>query len=294
MSSATELETRQCPVDVTRSLFWDDVRTGLKVASVGIVVLLIGELVNQYVAHGFVGGIFLILGAALTVIGLGICTAIPKDTGTRPWAIATALLAAVGALALVIWLFSEARAAGILAVLLAGFTLILLAMVLRGATTYIGHRPLMAAAGALITSARAFAILLTIVALWGPVSQGGVPLGDIMPVRLLADLLAIGMVGMTVYLAWNTSEAILRARLGHPLELPRLRQTPEYLAAEEARLARENVTYVPPPPPHFNENEVRYFHADDTRAASAIVYLMAGIFTVGVVLYLVVAWSVVS
>jgi hypothetical protein len=271
---------------VTQSLFWDDVRTGLKIASVGIIGLLIGELINQFVARGFVGGLFLIVGAALTVIGLGICTAIPRETGTRNWAIATAILGALGALALVIWLFSnEARAAGTLAVLLAGFTLILLAVVLQGATTYIGHRPLMAASGALVTSTRVFAILLTIVALW-PLDSG--------PVRLLMDLLAIGMVGMMVYLAWNTSEAILRARLGHPLELPRLRQSPEYLAAEEQRLARENVTYGPPPPPHFNETEVGYFHADDTRAASAIVCLMAGIFAVGVVLYLVVAWSVVS
>jgi len=289
MSEAANMESGQAPADVAQSLFWDDVRTGFKVVGVGGIVLLVGELSAQFHAHRFLVGAILIVGAALSVIGLAICTAIPKETGARSTALGAAGCAAVGALALLLHLFSpmEIPAADIVAVVLGLAGLVLFAIVLRDCATYIGHRPLTAAARSLVSVAAGFAVfVLVVIAL--------TLLTEIPGLRALVDLVAIGIVGMVVYIAWGTSDTILRVRTGQALELPRYVGSAEYLAAEQLRLARENVTYPPPPPPHFSETEVRFFHADDAKAAAAIVCLMAGIFSVGVVLYLIVAWSVVS
>lgn len=42
----------------------------------------------------------------------------------------------------------------------------------------------------------------------------------------------------------------------------------------------------------FTEEEIAQFHADDRRAATAIVLLMTGIFTIGLLLYLGVCYSI--
>jgi hypothetical protein len=288
MSQASNSEARQAPADVATSLFWDDVRTGLKVVSVGVILLLIGEIGTQFRFHGFFVGATVIIGAVMTLGGLGICTAIPKATGLRNVALGTAGCAALGTLALLVYQFypDDLPTVAKIAVVLGAVALVLFALLLRGAATYIGHRVLTAAGRSLVSVATGFAVLLVVVCVTEWVDNPAL--------RLLVDLLAIGLVGMLVYVTWGTSDAILRARLGQPLEAPRFTLSAEYLAAEEQRLARENIFYAPPPPPHFSENEVHFFHADDAKAAGAIVVLMAGIFTVGIVLYLIVAWSVVS
>jgi hypothetical protein len=291
MSNATQPEpadARKAPADVAQSLFWDDVRAGLKVVCVGVVLLLIGELCIQFRAHSVVSGAALIAGGVLSLVGLLICTAIPKETGARPAALTAAGCAALGLLALLVDLFNflDLPVVGAIAVLLSAVALRLFAVVLRTAAVYLGHRPLTAAARQFVYVAMAFALFLVIIAFSG--------LAGIAAVRLLADLLAIGVVGIFVSIAWGTSESIQRTRLGHPLELPRRTVSPEYLAAEEQRLARENVTYHPGAPPHFSEEQVRFFHTDDAKAATAVVVLLAGIFIVGVVLYTIVAWSVAS
>jgi len=288
MSQAPNAESRQAPADVAQSLFWDDVRTGLKVVCVGLILLLVGELSAQFRLHDFLVGAAFMVGAVLTLIGLGICTAVPKETGVSQKAIGAAACAALGILAMLLRLVipADVPVVGALPAVLSAVALVLFALVLRGCVTYIGHRQLTAAARSLVSVATGFALLLVVVSLSGLVEHPAL--------RVLVDLLAIGIVGMFVYIAWGTSDAILRVRQGLPLETPRFATSPEYLAAEEQRLARENVTYAPPPPPHFSETEVRFFHTDDAKAATAIVMLMAGIFSVGVVLYSVVAWTVAS
>jgi hypothetical protein len=288
MSQATNPETRQAPVDVATSLFWDDVRAGLKLVSIGAVLLLVGEIGMQFRFHAFLVGAIVIVGALLTVIGSLICTAIPKETGQRTVALLAAGCAALGTLALLVYQFYPGDLPNVatIAVVLGAIALVLFTRFLRGAANYICHRPLIAAARSLVSVATGFAVLLIVVCASELVENSAA--------RLLIDLLAIGMVSMLAYVAWGVSDAILRCRLGQPLEVPQYKLSSEYLAAEEQRLARENIFYHPPPPPHFSENEVHFFHADDAKAAAAIVVLMAGIFTVGVVLYLVVAWSVVS
>jgi hypothetical protein len=42
----------------------------------------------------------------------------------------------------------------------------------------------------------------------------------------------------------------------------------------------------------FTDAEIRYFHAEDLAAGKAVVSLMVGIFTVGVVLYTIVAVAI--
>ena len=343
MSQATNPEARQAPTDVAQSLFWDDVRAGLKLVSVGVVLLLVGEIGWQFRFHAFLVGAIIIVGAMMTVVGLLICTAIPKETGQRTVGLLAAGCAALGTLALLVYQFYPGDLSDVakIAVVLGAAALVFFALFLRGAASYICHRPLIAAARLLVPVATGFAVILVLACMSEGVENpvvrrwidliaivvvimvtplmaaarrrryvllGGVAVSLLVAglservedsavhsaVRLLIDLLAIAMVAVLAYVAWGVSDAILRCRLGQPLEAPRYKLSAEYLAAEEQRLARENIFYVPPPPPHFSENEVRFFHADDSKAAAAIVVLMAGIFTVGVVLYLVVAWSVVS
>ena len=43
---------------------------------------------------------------------------------------------------------------------------------------------------------------------------------------------------------------------------------------------------------HFSDEEWQRLQTDDLSAAKAIVYLMAGIFVIGLVLYTIVAWAV--
>lgn len=44
-------------------------------------------------------------------------------------------------------------------------------------------------------------------------------------------------------------------------------------------------------PVPFTDTEIQYFHAQDLYAAKVVVSLMVGIFSVGVVLYTIVAWT---
>src|SRR5947209_2226546 len=99
-------DARQAPADVARSLFWDDVRTGLKVVSVGMILVLVGELCIPFHTPTFLSGSVLLVGGLLCLLGLGVSTAIPKETGVRTLALASAGCAALGLLALVADLFS--------------------------------------------------------------------------------------------------------------------------------------------------------------------------------------------
>ena len=47
-----------------------------------------------------------------------------------------------------------------------------------------------------------------------------------------------------------------------------------------------------PPPTSFTNQEWTSFHHDDRVAAAAIVMLIGGIFTIGVILYTIVNWAV--
>jgi hypothetical protein len=281
------------PADVSRSLFWDDVRAGLKVVCVGVILVLVSELSKQFHLPEFLVGAILLVGSLLCLLGLGIGTAIPTDTGVRPTALLAAGCAGLGLLALVVHFLDpfDLPVGGALAAILGAVALVLFALVLRGCTTYIGHRPLTAAARSFVSLAAAFALFVLVLAI---LALAPLPpsVQDLLPaVRLLADLLAICVVSIVVYIAWSTSDAIVRVRQGQPVEAPRLPLSAAQLAAEELR-RRQEIIYTQPPHPHFSEAEVHFFHADDSRAAGAIVVLMTGIFAVGVVLYTVVAWSV--
>ncbi|MCI0683198.1 MAG: hypothetical protein L0Y71_13940 [Gemmataceae bacterium] len=46
-----------------------------------------------------------------------------------------------------------------------------------------------------------------------------------------------------------------------------------------------------PAPLPFTEEEIQHLHAQDLYAATVVVSLMVGIFSVGVVLYLIVLWA---
>src|SRR5262249_12553803 len=104
MSQATQPEPAanplQAPADVAQSLFWDDVRAGLKILCVGVIFLFVAELSSEFRAGVFLTGLFVIAGGLLSLIGLGLCTAIPKETGARSLALAAAGCAAFGLLAL--------------------------------------------------------------------------------------------------------------------------------------------------------------------------------------------------
>jgi hypothetical protein len=281
-------DLRHAPADVARNLFWDDARAGLKLASVGLILLLVAELGGRFRLHEFLGGAITVVGSLLCILGLGICTVIPKEAGVRNLTLTAAGCAALGLLALLVGLFglAEFPLLDALPVVLGAVALVLFALMLRSVTSYVGHRILAAAARQNVIMTGGFAALLVVVALTGQTESA--------PVRVLEDLLAIGVVGAIVYLAWGTADAIQRARQGLPVETPRVMPSAEQLAAEELRRSKENLVYTPSAPPHFSEAEVRFFHADDSKAAGAIVVLMAGIFAVGIVLYTIVAWSCAS
>jgi hypothetical protein len=304
MSQATQPEPAanplQAPADVGQSLFWDDVRAGLKIVGVGVILIFLAELSSEFRAGVFLTGAFVIAGGLLSLIGLGLCTAIPKETGARPLALGAAGCAAFGLVALPVLGFPVGFVLGALvAFVLGAVALMLFALVLRNLAAYIGHRPLTSATQMFVGIAAVFAFVALVFALVVSstgdegVLTGETEFGGIIPaLRALVDLLAIGVVGNFVYLAWGAADSIARVRQGLPMVSPRKTLSPEELAAEELRLARENITYTPGAPPHFSDQEVHFFHADDTRAAGWIVGLMGGIFVVGVFLYLIVVWSV--
>src|SRR5205823_4992127 len=106
----------------------------------------------------------------LCLLGLGICTAIPKETGVRTLALGAAGCAGLALLALVVGLFDLAEVSPVAAVLGAA-ALVLFALVLRGCTTYLGHRPLTAAARSYVSLAAAFALFVLAVAVAGLVAM---------------------------------------------------------------------------------------------------------------------------
>lgn len=48
----------------------------------------------------------------------------------------------------------------------------------------------------------------------------------------------------------------------------------------------------PPPGKLFSDEEWQRLQTEDVQAGKAIIYLMSGIFAIGLVLYMIVAWSV--
>src|SRR5690606_33799857 len=97
------------------------------------------------------------------------------------------------------------------------------------------------------------------------------------------------------YLACSASQALARAQQGLPLEEPAVAPTtattpetePVGVMLPAQTEAKSETEPVEPPP--FTETEVEGFQTADSTAGKAIVMLMTGVFSVGVVLYTIIA-----
>lgn len=104
--------------------------------------------------------------------------------------------------------------------------------------------------------------------------------------RLYIEVISLGLVAFTVCVALQLADGIKRAQAGEAIEATSAEM-------EEATKAETLGDDKPPTPPtsapYFNDEQYNVFQSDDKSAGGAIVGLMTAVFTVGVVIYAIIA-----
>lgn len=279
--STTEEQTPAVP-NIAKNLFWDDVRIGLQVVAIGGIVLALGSLLAQYNTVPIVLSYLIVaVGAFASIIGLKICCSLPKEGGIGslllPAAMGCAILAFVTLLGWLVGLVPAAVSAPVVAVL-AGLAGILFAIAISPMGGFLGDSVL-AFHGHLLTGAMAiFTIAAVIMTLTGVASTDGP--------RNILEIGGLALAGYLLFVASTLSFAIGRVQQGL---LPyRTVSEEEQGLAEE--VPEDDMPKAPPTPaPYFNPDEYKVLNKEDTSAGAAIVGLMTAVFTVGVVLYTIIA-----
>jgi hypothetical protein len=281
-ANTAEAPTPPATPDIGKNLFWDDFRIGLKVLCGGIAVLLAGVILVR--EPQFLSVAIVVIGALVTLVGLKICASIPDETGKNPLALAAFLSAKLCALLAVIAFFMSSSMLALVAVVLGGIAYILFMVVFQAAAQYLRHPTVSAFSLWHLIAAGVISVLLIAVAATGLWATSP------MLLLLLQVLTAAALIFFMVH-ALELSAAIQRVQQGQPLIL--IKEAKQVAAAEEETVEHEVLPQVHPEGAKvFSEDIVGKLHAQDNSAGKAIVLLMTGVFSVGVILYAIIAiWA---
>lgn len=276
---ATESPAAEAPV-IGKNLFWDDYRIGLKTTAWGSLSLLIVSVLLAPLLPSALAALLVFAAGVATLLGVKISANVPEETGASVAALATLGLTFVAFLCVIVgYLFSSGATCYTIAAVAGSLAFIGYNYVANAACKYLRLRALglyaTAALGLAVLSAAVFCVTY----LAGLMAGTGF--------RVLVQLLIAASVAFTSYIAFQLAGVIRRGQLGLPLEAD----------LGEAESAAEEIEVGEEPPPltadvdveHLPEAEVKALRSEDTNAAKAVVVLMAGVFSVGVVLYTIIA-----
>jgi hypothetical protein len=267
------------PPPIGKNLFWDDVRIGLNLLSNGVIVLVIAAITGPWLP-GWLTALLVLVGGIVTILGVKVCASIPVESGVNMPALGAFLLAALCFISVVINYFIGWSTGGlVISILLGAAAHILIALVLVGCVRYIGHRWLASLAMVYVVIAAIHAAVVALFFL--------TPLATNFTFQISVQILTAVVLGFLAYLACGASQALRRAQQGLPVEYQPGTETE--FAGTPTKVLRAD---KPPPLPEefaFSQSEVAGFGAQDSTAGRAIVVLMAGVFSVGVILYAIIA-----
>jgi hypothetical protein len=267
------------PPPIGKNLFWDDVRIGLNLLSIGVIILVIAALAGPWLP-GWLTALIVLAGGIVTVLGVKVCAPIPAESGVSMPALGAFLLAGLCFVTVIISYFLGWPTGGLaLSIVLGAVAHVLMALVLVGCLRYLGHRWLGTLAMAYVVIAAIYGGVVALFFL--------TPLHTILTFQISVQVLTAAVVGLLSYLACGASQALRRAQQGLPVECQPAGET--VLDGAPTKMLRAD---KPPPLPEefaFSQSDVDGFGAQDSTAGRAIVVLMAGVFSVGVILYTIIA-----
>ncbi len=264
--------------NIGKNLFWDDVRIGLNLMPWGVGLLLLGAVAGPWILPYWLWVALVLVGGLVMVLSIKICAAIPPESGVNLPA-QGAMIAAVACLVtVVVCHFMGWPQPGLIAALALGAAAhVLFALVVLGCVRYLAHPALATLAGAYAVVALIYSVLLFVFFLMPAVR-------DQAQMQAGLALVSVLVAGFLMFLTSSASAALQRAQQGLPAVA-----TAEEAAARAGRTVRADKPEPLPEEFCFTESEVEGFAAQDSTAGKAIVALMTGVFSVGVILYTIIA-----
>ncbi|MGF1580338.1 MAG: hypothetical protein ACFCD0_13325 [Gemmataceae bacterium] len=261
---------------VGKSLFWDDLRIGLQVLSAGAPIVVLGALVAHFASSTF-GPAIVLVGMIGTILGVKICCSTPEETGVSVAPLAGLVAGTFAVLATIIGWFTGLPQAGVVVAVLGGVAYVVVAFEMYASAKYLNYKSLVPLALYHLITTVIVAILFVALSSTSQL---------LMASRTYMELISLGLVSFTTCVAWQLSSAIGRAQVGQAVEST---VTEAAEGQSPSTVADDKPTPPPMGAPYFNDEQYNVFQADDASAGGAIVGLMTAVFTVGVVIYAIIA-----
>jgi len=275
--------------EIGPNLFWDDVRIGMGMLVNGLFLLLLGAVIGPAILPVLLYALLVLIGGIFTVLGLKVCASIPSESGVSQYALGAFVCGALCFVtAIVNWFMSWSQPVLVGAtVVLGAASAVMFTIVFAGCARFLHHHWLTLLTTQFVIVAAFYSFLFILFVM--------TPLRENIAIELVALVLTAVVSVFAMYLASMTKTALTRAQQGLPVEGKLAATEAMAAAAGESGVSTEKgpqLEHVEPPSPEaplFTESEVKGFQTDDGSAGKAIVGLMTGVFSVGVILYTIIA-----
>lgn len=246
--------------DISKNLFWDDTRIGFQVIGFGALIVLLGLFAVGF-GVDMAGGIITLIGLLVLVAGTKIACAMSEEISSGWFVFAALGLVKLSLLAFLVSMFlPDSLLEFLLSLSSLGLmfaSLVCFALAFSGGFKYL-EQPVLAS--------RSMVFLIV-------VAVGALSL-------IVSSVLIPGVIfGGLAYLSFEMAQVIKQVQLG----------STEEKAGEEEDLTDEEVAHAPEGTDVFPQEVQNKLHAEDNSAGRAIVVLMTAVFSVGVVLYAIIA-----
>lgn len=291
----TAAEEQQTSIpNIEKNLFWDDVRIGFGTVRVGVLILLIGALLNVMGVSGFFSVTTILIGALTTLAGLHVCTSVPKETGAIPICQAALGCSALCFLCLVInyflWaFFEEISPIPILwsvAAVLGPLGFILFALTVSRAAGYLKIKSFRTCSDLYFSTGALFGFLFALFTLGALYSED---VNSIYAFKVVFGILILGAgisLWMVLGIGRQTIALLFAGEEPEEGDLPLDGTEEEPVTAEGVVVADKPME--PVSEPYFGDEEWGKLHQDDVFMGGWIVKLLTVIFCIGVLIYAVV------
>jgi len=279
MEQASQVHASAEVPQIAGNLWWDDVRQGVGFVFTGLGIYLIPFLIGRLLFADWFNAIFYVVSAVLILLGLKMCLSAPTESKAGLLAFATLGCTKLILLAFILLLVIGRLAEWGMALLVLGLLAnILLALYIRKVAEYLG--------------ARSLALLSVQYALMAGLLSAAVVVASLLEARWIVDGLTLLLIGIQLFLLGHLLEAIGRVQQGISPETTKAIAAPAHDTHAVAHAAEPD----PIPavaPPYFSDQQWATLANSDVGAGRAVVGLMTVIFLIGVILYSIVALTVI-
>lgn len=279
MEQASQMQTSTDIPQIAGNLWWDDVRQGVGFLFTGLAIYLVPFLIGRFLFADWFNGIFYVVSAVLILLGMKTCLSAPSESKAGPLALATlgcTKLIVIGFIVLLV--IGRLDEFGIALLVLGLLANILLALFIRKTAEYL--------------RARSLALLALQYAMMAGLLSVAILVAALLKAHWIADALTLLLIGIQLFLLGHLLEAIGRAQEGISPKATKTVAAAAHDAPAVAHAAEPDPIPVVPAP-YFTEQQWEKLETSDVGAGRAVVGLMTAIFLIGVVLYSIVALTVI-